>query len=353
MKSKDAFRILGLPERASLEQAEAAYRKLADRLNRELQDDDPAAVEVVQKAQLLKEALEVIRVKKGGAPGASNLYGQIYGQRKPKKEAPSTRQGETPSLLEETFTTRSGANRSKAWVAGITGAVALGLLLLILLPGTEPALEGQPESETEAAIRTDPASESSSSADTEEHLPDQSPKQADLPPAETDPAASIATPAPVERRTRPPQAERSDRDKPRLVREEIAGAATPSNAREIPPPQVAESQSPVPAPSSAKPEAEAAASNEPDPEAEIAFQLLKDRAEGALRLHEGLLEELDFLQWSVVSRSGSNWMIDLSAHNRETGREEHFVWSVDTERERVRALSQAARDLEGRFLRPQ
>jgi hypothetical protein len=350
MDRKRAFQILGLPEGSPLDRAEAAYRKLADQWRPERVNDDPALrADAVQKLQLLKEALNVIRLEAGAATDGSNLYGQIYGGRKPKREGPPARQRDKPSLLDETFS-RSGPRPWKFLIFGIAAAVAFGLLLLILFPGAERAVEAEPELEVAQQAELDLEAESVPLP--EEPAPDDAPNQADArveTPVRGVPATATAPP---EEPRLPSQPERLQGDRPRLVRDEIAGT-TASKSPGIQPPQEAEPQRSGSAPSTPEAETEAAVPPEPDPEAEAAFQLLTDRAESALRLHAGLLDDLEFLHWQVVSRTGSNWMIGLSARNQETGREEQFVWSVDTKQRQVRALSQAARDLEGRFSRAQ
>jgi hypothetical protein len=350
MDRKRAFQILGLPEGSPLDRAQEAYRKLADQWRPERINEDPALrAEAVHKLQLLKEALNVIRLEAGAASDRSNLYGQIYGGRKPKREGPPARQGDKPSLLDETFS-RSGARPGIFLIFGIAAAVAFGLLLLILFPRAERAVEAEPA--LEGARQAELDLEAELVPLPEEPASDDAPNQADArveTPVRGVPATAAAPP---EEPRRPSQPERLEGDRPRLIRDEIAGTAV-SRSPGIQPTQEAEPQRAGSAPSTPEAETITAEPPEPDPEAEAAFQFLKDGAESALRLHAGLLDDLEFMHWQVVSRSGSNWMIGLSARNQETGREEQFVWSVDTERRQVRALSQAARDLEGRFPRAQ
>ena len=52
-----------------------------------------------------------------------------------------------------------------------------------------------------------------------------------------------------------------------------------------------------------------------------------------------------FTEWSIAGRRGSELLVDLVAE-QFGGEPVHFVWGVDTATGKVRALSQAARDLE-------
>ena len=93
---------------------------------------------------------------------------------------------------------------------------------------------------------------------------------------------------------------------------------------------------------------EAAAEPTVDPGAEQAIELLLARSDPALQLAGGLVEGLTFVEWRLAGRRNDEYLIDLVATTAD-GSERHHVWSVDPAAETVRALSQAARDLERRL----
>ncbi|MEE8350511.1 MAG: hypothetical protein V3R94_13125 [Acidobacteriota bacterium] len=77
-----------------------------------------------------------------------------------------------------------------------------------------------------------------------------------------------------------------------------------------------------------------------------AFNLLLSLSDAAAQLSRNTLEELEFTRWRPVKDQPPEFWIDLVAVRKSDGEEVHLIWSVNTEGERVSALSQAARDLE-------
>ena len=80
-------------------------------------------------------------------------------------------------------------------------------------------------------------------------------------------------------------------------------------------------------------------------EAEKAYKDLLSGSKAAQRLVDGQVPSLRFTDWSIAGRRGSEVLVDLVAE-QFGGQPVHFVWGVDTATGKVRALSQAARDLE-------
>ncbi len=79
---------------------------------------------------------------------------------------------------------------------------------------------------------------------------------------------------------------------------------------------------------------------------QIAYNLLVRLSDAAARLSENSLEGLEFSSWRSVKDASPEFWIDLVALRQPEEEEVHLIWSVNTENERVTALSQAARDLE-------
>ncbi|MCH7604243.1 MAG: hypothetical protein IIB54_15920 [Planctomycetes bacterium] len=69
-------------------------------------------------------------------------------------------------------------------------------------------------------------------------------------------------------------------------------------------------------------------------------------SDAAARLSQNELEGLAFSSWRPVKDEPPEFWIDLVAIRQPEEEEVHLIWSINTEDERVTALSQAARDLE-------
>lgn len=82
--------------------------------------------------------------------------------------------------------------------------------------------------------------------------------------------------------------------------------------------------------------------------ANAAYELLLSKSDLAKRLTSGGLSGLEFKEWKPVRNDPPEFWVDLVAVRTQTGQEAHFIWSVHTENDTVRALSQDARDLERR-----
>ena len=85
---------------------------------------------------------------------------------------------------------------------------------------------------------------------------------------------------------------------------------------------------------------------QPSELAERAFQMLRAKSELANRLVEGGFADFGFLDWKGIERGSTEVYVDLVATSVSDGREVHFIWAVDVEAQSVKAMSQAARDLQ-------
>jgi hypothetical protein len=82
--------------------------------------------------------------------------------------------------------------------------------------------------------------------------------------------------------------------------------------------------------------------------AERAFQILRAKSALANQLVEGGFTEYSFRDWKALERGATEVYVDLLVDSIPDDREVHFVWSVDVEAQSVRAMSQAARELQAR-----
>jgi len=81
-------------------------------------------------------------------------------------------------------------------------------------------------------------------------------------------------------------------------------------------------------------------------ESQKAFDFLIQNSEIAQGLREGSVAEYEFKEWKPVRVDPPLFFIDLLVNRKSDDRELHLVWEVDLDSGKVRALSQAARDLE-------
>ncbi len=79
------------------------------------------------------------------------------------------------------------------------------------------------------------------------------------------------------------------------------------------------------------------------PEAEQALAVLRGKVELIARLLDGQLEDMEAVGWNPVKAEPPVFWLDVVAKRGE--QDLHLVWEVNVEREVVRPLSQAARDL--------
>ena len=77
---------------------------------------------------------------------------------------------------------------------------------------------------------------------------------------------------------------------------------------------------------------------------EKAFEFLVLSSEVVQKLVDGELEGYTFKEWSPVQNDPPRYLLDLLAAAGD-GEELHLVWEVNVDKESVRPLSQAARDM--------
>jgi len=88
------------------------------------------------------------------------------------------------------------------------------------------------------------------------------------------------------------------------------------------------------------------------PEHELAYNILLENSEVAARLANREFATLIYEgNWRVVQQNKREIWIDLIAHWTKGGDSVHFIWAVNPDTGKVRALSQAARNLEAQSRR--
>jgi hypothetical protein len=155
------------------------------------------------------------------------------------------------------------------------------------------------------------------------------------PPAPAKPAVPVSTPdpvspAPVQEKLPSPSNVQPTVSVP--AQTEVDRVATGSNE---PPDASAESPSQT---------AEAAVG--PGPENTAAYEALIQNSQAAAKIIVGAYPTLTYQSWRVVQRNDREIWVDLIANWTNGGSEVHFIWSVSRDGKTVRALSEAARNLE-------
>ena len=279
----------------------------------------------------------------------------------PSADAPLPPASGTASLFDEVFRDRKTEKRRRLPMAPIlAGAVVVlsAVLVLLLIGGGEAPTETAPAAVTDpapeppvppapvgtpvdagsgqtaassatTAVDSDPVETDESGAGT---TPTASPPQQEIKPAPKARAAAAPEPAPLPppkpEKPKPPRPPRPG-DRPVLVREPDGGTAPTAGT------------TPAPERKSADEEAEKRQLEE----AEKAYRDLLSGSKAAQRLVDGQVPSTRFADWSIAGRRGSELLVDLIAE-QFGGQPVHFVWGVDTATGRVKALSQAARQLE-------
>lgn len=82
------------------------------------------------------------------------------------------------------------------------------------------------------------------------------------------------------------------------------------------------------------------------PESEKAHKILTTMSETARKLVANSFAQYQYKEWKLVKSDPPKFWIEFIALQKSDGREIHFIWAVETESGEIRALSQAARDLE-------
>jgi hypothetical protein len=346
---KRAAKILGVESGTSLEEAEQIY-------------DD--------KLQDIKWAIHVLRQtsQEGGKQlQSTQIAEQINDQAASDEFEEPVR---SASLFDDAFSDRIDKSKSKRvplWLIAAPVLLIVVLLAYLAAPagevGEEPADQiGVDESVApgilgeEEAISAPPTAlppgpptpklPSAEKAGTASTEPQPSPA-IEKPEPEPDPEPSQAAvrqePTPV---PRPPRASpRQDRPVLRRSGGESSDPetnATPSPSAVTPPAQeesleeIEEVAEPVSEPEEPK----------IDPAAQEAFETLMDQSYAASKLFNNLYPQITFKEWRPLPKGEEEILIDLLATVDGSGQDTHFIWTIEKEAGTVKALSQAARDLE-------
>ncbi|MCY3777886.1 MAG: hypothetical protein OXH11_18070, partial [Candidatus Aminicenantes bacterium] len=279
----------------------------------------------------------------------------------PSADAPLSPASGTASLFDEVFRDRKTEKRLRLPMAPIlAGAVVVLSAVLVLLligggeaptetpptavtdPAPEPPVSPEPagapvdtasgqtaDSSSTTAVDPDPAKTVDSGAG---DTPPASPPRQEIKPPPKPRVATAPEPAPLPpAKPEKPKPLRPPRpgDRPVLVREPDGG--TPPTAGETPTPE--------------RKSADEEAEKRQLEEAEKAYRDLLSGSKAAQRLVDGQVPGTRFAEWSIAGRRGSELLVDLVAE-QFGGQPVHFVWGVDTATGKVKALSQAARQLE-------
>jgi hypothetical protein len=349
MSERDrACRILGLETDATLDEMREAYQDLKAVWHPDRFSDNP---ELKAKAEGKQEAVE----------SAYKLLRDDYTSRKQKRETspPVPQNGESgrgPSILDDTLSERTGTSKKwlPVWLV-LFGIVAVGVVISFLtwspvevesdaelseeekivaeVQGARPdTQELQDDSVSEELELGEVVPETDVGGTPEEILQDR--RETRIP---EQPSEVIASP-PIEPRIEP---KRTPPPEPKVAQSSSQLSAEP----DLPPasPQSEESTQPT----EEIAQEEAAQEEQPTSElAERAFQILRAKSELANRLVEGGFSDYGFLDWKGIERGSTEVYVDLLAESVSDGREVHFVWAVNLETQSVKAMSQAARDLQ-------
>lgn len=263
--------------------------------------------------------------------------------------------GGSASLFDEVFRDRKSEKRRRLPLGPIlAGAVVVlsAVLILLLIGGGDSPPEPEPASQSipEAAAPTPPESPGTPVDSGAETAVDSGPGKA----VESGPdkAAAVSPPppqreiatapkAPVPTPPEPAVSAPSQPEKPKPVRPPRPGGR-PVLVREsgqAEPPAAAPTPEPEPKPANEE------ADKKKLEEAENAYKTLVSGSKAAQRLVEGQVPSFHFTEWSIAGRRGTELLVDMIAE-QFAGEPIHFIWGVDTATGKVRALSQAARDLE-------
>lgn len=298
---EQAYQTLGLENGASMTEIEEASQRLLSRwhpdlfpYSRKLQDRSK------EKQREIQEAFDVLckdhAWREQKPMGASPERGELF--EKPKAD-----------LFEETLSDRlrRKPKRYGFWL-GIGAFFILGFTFTYLgrSAGEERPIVPKFIPPPAEAARRDSA-EPAAKSDTED-LQSSEPVAADEP---------VLPP--------PTQPARAAPEKPRLLREKVETEASAADAEE----------------NRSLEEAEEARRL-----SERAFQLLREKSPAAVDLVSGRNPRYKFQDWTIVKQEPNEIWIDVTAVRASGAQELHFVWAIDPQKQTIRPLSQAARDLE-------
>jgi len=313
--------------------------------------------------------------------------GPAKGSAEPRPEAPPIPAGtarSSSSLYDDTFSRRE---RGFPWVVVAAGVLGIGLIAVLatvflsepadLGPAIQAGIQASQQSPPAADQGTSPAAPNTSAPEaaqsipsdasdnrSESQLPEATNKAGQTPSGGTG-ATKPATPvSPAQAAEKPEVASNQGsvpvETKPVRTPTKASPALTKPAPQPAAPPIEASAANPSPSAASEVAGLAAAAGkdtsapeNMPAPQVQAApkagqeeYRLLLEKSEAAARLVAGGYSTLSYRDWRVVQETPKETWIDLQATWVNGGAEASFIWAVNKENGSVRALSQAARNLE-------
>ena len=338
--AETAYRTLGLEPDASLKEIREAHRDLSLVWDASRFDDNP---------QLKKKALDnLARIDEAYRLLIAHRGAQIPESEPVKRTARPEDSERVPSLYEEIFRGRTDKTGRRLPFGALVAVLVVMVVIVgyLILPTDEDDVPPPLSAQAEEPSALDEAVENTG-AGLGDLLPDASePEGEDLAQATGDPNPLASPPPPpadsqarLETGSQPPPESPAIADSANtevLVAkpEERAPADKPILQREV-------------MNSVEEPEEPAGQEVQEDEGSDEAFEILKAKSLIARQLIEaGAVPDLSYQEWETVRRNPPEFWIDVVARRSANGEELHLIWSVNTETGVVRALSQAARDLE-------
>lgn len=315
---EQAWEKLGLKPGSTLLEAMEAHRDLSAVWSPERFPDNPRLQRrAAEERASLDRAYDLIRQNRketgqgeaAPVPGASDAPAAVG-------PAPIPPTGHRPSLYEESLANRpAGRKIPYGWI--VIGLTGLAMAIRLFWPAQEPTdtrpdlpvTELQSDFEPAATVTPEPV------APTETAPVPAAPEPVPAPPTQTAP--------------QPPQARPTQEapDRPAIAARPATAEPTPGVARQDPDQPAS---APPPAPSGPVLEA---------------YELLREKVSLVADLAgNGRSGDLEFVDWKPVRNQPPEIFIDVVA--RRGSEELHLIWAVNLDRGTVRAMSQAARDME-------
>lgn len=356
---EEAYRTLGLKMGASIKEVREAHRDLCLVWDASRFDDNPQ----VQKKALdqlgrIDEAFQTLRADHGGT---AKIEGET-GQRPPLEEdavQPTDRAGNSdqgaPSLYEEIFQGKKDETQRRIPIGWII-AVMMGLVVAVIYlggPADEDEVEGPPSAPAieEPLEMEGPIENAGSRPGDLPSDPLHFDGQSDLTEAMVETTSDGIEPA--------GSSPGSPADTP--LKGEADSDPLPENASVV---DTAKTEVPVVEPEELEPNTRPVLEREElnlvdeateptgqevleDEGSNRAVEILKEKSVLARQLMEGEgVLDLSFQEWKTVRRNAPEFWIDVVTYRTTDQGELHLIWSVNIDTGVVRALSQAARDVE-------
>jgi hypothetical protein len=385
---ENAYRILGLEVGASAQEVEEAYRDLRSVWQPDRFVDDPKLQEKASgKLAELEAAFGILQTDRPGETFPQEKRKEPASQGGPTEgssqhangtpgltgsEGPPSGDDRMPSLFDDALAERIKKPKRLALLWPVLFAlVVLGSVISYLnwspvdVESTgesglsESLAEGMRERDTAAAL--EPGISDQSDTTRETSPPEDSAESASrVVPRETSVPADQSGSRPLLERAVPPASTQAQstrqiqagRENDTSAKAQKVPKRTPAQGKVVDSdPMIPRSTGDREAPSEVESTGEVAESTVPSEPvvtelAGRAFQILRAKSDTANRLVEGSVSDLKYLRWETIEESSSKVFVDLIAERSSDGVQVHMVWSVDMESNSVKALSQAARDLE-------